>query len=126
MIWILLGIALLSGGGASSALTQHLTQVCKQAPATLKGSPQEKSAMKWLKSMKKTSQSVQSESQKLMKSAVKSGRDYQRPSSEIEPTLQPYLDRISKLDRTFLDQRDSLRATLSPEQWDSVFQNQGR
>jgi hypothetical protein len=121
MIWILLGIALLSGGGASSALSKQLGLDHKQASEVLKDSPQRKPALKALQAMQKLSQQSLGESKKLVSDAVKAGRDHSRPTRDIEPLIQPRLDKIARLDRDFLGQRDSLRAALTKEQWNQVF-----
>lgn len=121
MIWILLGIALLSGGGASSALSKQLALDHKQASEVLKDTPQRKPALDLIQSMKKLSQQSVQESKKLMNDAVKAGRDHEKPSDQIAPLLEPHLTKLDAIDRAFLDRRDSLRTVLTKEQWNQVF-----
>ena len=119
---IALGIIMLLGGGVTSMLSRQLKLDHKRAKTVLEGSAARKPALDLLATMGKTSTQSLQTSQKMVSAAVKKGRDHELPSSELDAIVEPYVEKIRKLDRAFLDQRDSLRVRLTREQWDSVFQ----
>jgi hypothetical protein len=118
---IALAMILLLGGGATSMLTQQLKLDRKNAATVLQGADVRKPALTLIDAMRKTSNQSAQTTQKMVSEAVKKGRDHDLPSSALEPVIEPYVQKIAQLDRTFLDQRDSLRTRLTREQWDAVF-----
>jgi DNA gyrase/topoisomerase IV subunit A len=119
---IALGIIMLLGGGVTSLLTQQLKLDHKRAATVLEGTAVRKPALDLLDAMRKNSTQSLKTSQKMVNEAVKKGRDHDLTSSQLEPIVDPYLQKLAQLDRAFLEQRDSLRTKLTREQWDSVFQ----
>lgn len=118
---IALGIILLLGGGVSSLLAQQLKLDHKRAKTVLEGTAARKPALDLLDTMRKTSTRSLQTSQKMVRAAVKKGRDHDLESSALEPIVEPYVRKIAELDHAFLDQRDSLRVKLTREQWDAIF-----
>jgi hypothetical protein len=118
---IALGVIMLLGGGMTSMLAQQLKLDQKRAKTVLEGAAMRKPALDLLGAMQKTSTQSLQASQKMVKEAIKKGRDHELESSALEPMVKPYVQKIEQLDRTFLDQRDSLRTKLTREQWDAIF-----
>ena len=121
MIWVLLAI-LIFGGGGSSMLADQLKQDEQHAKEVLKGSKESAAARELLESMRKLSAESFKTSQKLTNQALKQARAHERPSAEIRATLESGAAQLAQLDRTLLDKREALRALLTRDQWNAIFQ----
>jgi hypothetical protein len=73
--------------------------------------------------MRKLSAESPKTSQKLTRQALKQARAHERPSAEIGATLESSAAQLAQLDRTLLDKREALRALLTRDQWNAIFQS---
>lgn len=120
MIWIMLGILLLSGS-ATSNFTRQLEADYRRAEQVLADSPQRQPALEQLAAMRDISRKSFKASSKLLSRGVKLGRDHELPSDAIANDLQDQVATVEILDRQFLDARDRLHALLTRDQWVAIF-----